>query len=413
MITIKRKLIGLCAAMVCCTSGFAQQSLFGGKEIVSPVFNNDGTVTFSLLAPKATKVQITSDFMPNIKVKSPLGEIEQPSTADMKEEKDGLWTYTSPNALSPELYSYKFKLDGLDYLDPSNIYISRDIASYMNIFIVSKEAGDKGSLYSVNNVPHGNICKVWYESPTLKMNRRMTIYTPPGYDKGGKYPVLYLLHGAGGDEDAWTTLGRAAQILDNLIASGKAEPMVVVMPNGNTNAEAAPGEWSKGMYKPTFMGAVDPKPVASMEESFPDIIKYVESHYHVYKDKQHRAICGLSMGGGQAYGVSRLYPNLFDYVGLFSAAVSLKNTFNFADANSPVIEADSNIAKQLETMFKDKPKLYWIGIGNTDFLYKANEKYRHYLDSKGFKYEYTETERGHIWRNWRIYLTAFSQKLFK
>lgn len=115
------------------------------------------------------------------------------------------------------------------------------------------------------------------------MTRRMTVYTPAGYEKGGRYPVLYLLHGAGGDEDAWTTLGRAAQIMDNLIAEGKAKPMIVVMTNGNTNCEAAPGEWSKGMYKPSFMGHRDSKPVASMEESFPDVVKYVEKNYRVLK----------------------------------------------------------------------------------------------------------------------------------
>lgn len=408
-----KRIIFACLACVAFMTANAQQALFNENEIVSPEIHNDGTVTFRLLAPKAVQVQITGDFMPAIKVKSPFGEIEQPNIVDMKADKNGVWTYTTPSTLSPELYSYKFKVDGLDYLDPLNVYMCRDIASYTNIFIVSKEKGDKGSLYSVNGVPHGNVAKVWYNSPTLKMNRRMTVYTPAGYDKGGKYPVLYLLHGAGGDEEAWITLGRAAQILDNLIAAGKVKPMVVVMTNGNPNCEAAPGEWSKGMYKPTFMGHMDPKPVATMEESFPDVVNYVESHYKVSKDKQNRAICGLSMGGGHSFGISKLYHDLFDYVGLFSAAVSLKNNFRLEDTGNLGTEADPIVAKQLDAMFKGNPKLYWIAIGKTDFLYKANETYRHYLDAKGYKYEYTETDGGHIWRNWRIYLTMFAEKIFK
>lgn len=165
---------------------------------------------------------------------------------------------------------------------------------------MSDKKGDCGDLYTVNEVPHGNVQKVWYDSPTLKMQRRMTVYTPAGYDKGKDYPVLYLLHGAGGDEDAWTTLGRAQHILDNLIATGKAKPMVVVMTNGNPNCQAAPGEWSAGMYVPSFNGYQGAKAVATMDESFPDVMNYVESHYKVGKDKAHRAICGLSMGGGHS-----------------------------------------------------------------------------------------------------------------
>ncbi|MCI6524077.1 MAG: alpha/beta hydrolase-fold protein, partial [Parabacteroides sp.] len=194
---------------------WAQQALFSGNDIVSPEVHPDGTVTFRLYAPKAVKVELTGDFLPQVKVQSPMGVVEQPGYVTLKEEKGGLWTYTSEK-LADELYSYKFRVDGMDYLDPSNVYMCRDIASYTNIFIVTREKGDKGDLYSVNEVPHGNVSKVWYDSPTLQTKRRMTVYTPAGYEKGGRYPVLYLLHGAGGDEDAWTTLGRAAQIMDNL-----------------------------------------------------------------------------------------------------------------------------------------------------------------------------------------------------
>ena len=376
---------------------WAQQALFDVNNLTSPEMNADGTVTFRLYAPKAVTVEVEGDF--------------QSEPAAMKEGEGGIWTYTTA-VLQPEMYSYKFKVDGLDKLDPSNVYRCRDIASFTNIFIVTKEKGDKGDLYSVNKVPHGNVSKVWYPSPTLKTERRMTVYTPAGYDKGGRYPVLYLLHGAGGDEEAWTTLGRAAQIMDNLIATGKAVPMIVVMPNGNANCDAAPGEWDRGMYKPTFMGHMDSTPVASTEESFKDIVSYVDKHFRTLANKRNRAICGLSMGGGHSYGISKLYPDMFDYVGLFSAAVSL-NARGFNGLNDADQGPAPEVEKQLATMFAKKPALYWIAIGKTDFLYQNNKVYRDYLDQKKYPYTYVETEDGHIWRNWRIYLTMFAPQLFR
>ena len=299
----------------------------------------------------------------------------------------------------------------MNILDPSNVYVNRDIASLTSIFIVSASKGDKGDIYRVNEVPHGDVAKVWYDSPMLKMKRRMTIYTPAGYDKGKNYPVMYLLHGAGGDEDAWTTLGRAAQIMDNLIASGKAKPMLIVMPNGNTDCQAAPGAWSRGMYMPTFMGSVNQKPIATMDESFMDIVKYVESHYKVAKGKKNRAICGLSMGGGHSFATSKRFPDTFNYVGLFSAGLHISG-----DRNKPfyqLLQENKEVQGQLARLFAAKPALYWIAIGKTDFLYQQNADLRRYLDEKGYPYEYLETDGGHIWRNWRIYLSTFAQKIFK
>ena len=388
------------AALLGAATMWAQQALFDQNNLTSPEQNADGTVTFRLYAPKAITAEVVGDFLPAGTMMAP-----------MKEEKNGVWTYTTPGKLQPEMYSYKFRVNGMELLDPSNAYHCRDIASFTNIFIVTDQEGDKGSLYSVNRVPHGNVSKVWYPSPTLKTNRRMTVYTPADYDKGGRYPVLYLLHGAGGDEDAWTTLGRAAQILDNLIASGKAKPMIVVMPNGNANCDAAPGEWDKGMYKPSFMGHNASKPVASTEESFKDIVNYVDKNYRTLANKKNRAICGLSMGGGHSFGISKLYPDLFNYVGLFSAAVSLnaRGFDGLGDRNQAVAP---EVEEQLKTLFQKKPALYWIGIGKEDFLYRNNKQLRDYLDSKGYPYEYVETDGGHIWRNWRIYLTQFAQRLF-
>ena len=396
---MKRLLISLALAMLCIGAS-AQERLFNSASVQSPVVNADGTVTFNLFAPKAVKVEVTGDFLP-----------EQSNVAALTEGPNGVWSYTT-GKLAPEMYSYTFNIDGMTGVkDPANVYVNRDIISFTNIFIVSDEKGDKGDLYRVNEVPHGNLSKVWYNSPTLKMQRRMTVYTPAGYDKGKNYPVMYLLHGAGGDENAWSELGRAAQIMDNLIATGKAKPMIVVMTNGNTDCQAAPGEWSRGMYQPSFMGSVNQRPIATMDESFMDIVKYIESHYKVAKGKKNRAICGLSMGGGHSFATSKRYPDAFNYVGLFSAGLNIGGERN--KSFYELLQQNKEVQQQLSRLFSAKPALYWIAIGKTDFLYQQNADLRRYLDEKGYKYEYVETEGGHIWRNWRIYLTMFAQKIFK
>lgn len=386
-------LIGICAS--------AQQALWGGPQIKSPEINPDNSVTFRLRAPKAVKVQVTGDFLPTQKIETPFGTFDGPGFADLI-EKDGVWEFTSA-PLAPELYSYSFVVDGLMMRDPSNVYMIRDVASVTNVFIIG---GGRADLYKVNDVPHGSVTRVWYESPSLKMNRRLTVYTPAGYEqnKSKKYPVFYLLHGAGGDEEAWIALGRTAQILDNLIAQGKAEPMIVVMTNGNAGEQAAPGESVEGFERIPGMqqrGMMD----GAFEMSFPDVVKFVESNWRVYKDKKHRAIAGLSMGGYHSMHISKYYPDMFNYVGLFSAAIMPGK-----DAESPVYQ---NIEEQLAAQFAKKPALYWIAIGDKDFLYQANNEYRALLDSKGYEYEYYETGEGHIWKNWRIYLTEFVPMLFK
>ena len=377
---MKKALLTIVLALFAVT-GLAQQALFSRNVVKSPEINADNSVTFRLHAPKAITVQLTGDCVDGV--------------VNMKEDSLGVWSYTT-GKLEPELYSYSFIVNGMRMLDPSNIYQNRDVATWTSIFIVSDKKGDKGDLYSVNKVPHGNVSKVWYESPTLKLTRRMTVYTPAGYDKGKNYPVLYLLHGAGGDENAWS------------------EPMLVVMTNGNPNTAAAPGEWDFGMYQPAMGGGGVqlPQAAASMDESFMDVVNFIEKNYKVAKNKASRAICGLSMGGGHSFQISKRFPNTFDYVGLFSAAISVGQ---WGD-RTPLLErmnTNEEYNKQMAALFGAKPKLYWIAIGKTDFLYQQNADLRKWLDSKGYPYTYRETEGGHIWRNWRIYLTEFSQMIFK
>lgn len=396
-----KKITILAFLSLICIASFAQQALWGGQDVTSPEIHADNTVTFRFVAPKAVKVQVTGDFLPTRKEETPFGIVDSPVFADLKEGKEGLWEYTTPAPLPSELYSYSFIVDGLKTTDPNNVYLNRDVASLTNIFIIKGEAGN---LYSVNNVPHGTVAHRWYNSPTLGIDRRLTVYTPAGYEKGSqKYPVFYLLHGMGGDEEAWATLGRTVQILDNLIAEGRAKPMIVVMPNGNVSQEAAPGETSLGLLKPNFQL---PKTMeGSMEASFPDIVKFVESNYRVEKKKSARAIAGLSMGGYHSLHISKEYPDMFDYVGLFSAAILPDNKIE-----SPVYQ---NLEGKLKTQFGKHPQLYWIAIGNTDFLYKNNVDYRKMLDENGYSYVYRETDGGHIWKNWRIYLSEFAPMLFK
>jgi len=386
-----KKSIVLFLIMASITS-YAQQALWGAAEIVSPEINADNSVTFRYVAPDAKEVKLSGDWMP--------AEGWTPGSVVMKKGEKGLWSFTT-EVLPSELYSYSFLVDGLKSTDPNNVYLIRDVASVTNVFIVG---GGQADLYKVNSVPHGTVARRWYNSPGNEKMRRITIYTPPGYEESKeKYPVLYLLHGMGGDEEAWIALGRTAQILDNLIAQGKAKPMIVVMPNGNVAQEAAPGESNLGFYKPTFQlpNTMDGK----YEETFPDIIKFVESSYRVKAEKSSRAIAGLSMGGFHSLHISRYYPNTFDYIGLFSAAILPDQK-----VTSKVYE---NLDETLKTQKANGYKLYWIGMGKTDFLYKSGVAYRERLDKIGMKYTYVESEGGHIWRNWRVYLSEFTPLLFR
>lgn len=370
----------------------AQQALFGAAGLISPEVKDDRTVTFRFLAPNAREVKLTGDWMP--------AQGWTSGSEAMTKDDKGVWTYTT-KSLESDLYSYSFIADGLKTTDPNNVYLIRDVASVFNVFIVGS---GKGDLYQVNKVPHGSVTRRWYDSPGNEKARRITIYTPPGYENSKeKYPVLYLLHGMGGDEEAWIALGRTSQILDNLINQGKAKPMIVVMTNGNVFQEAAPGESSLGMYKPTFQlpNTMDGK----FEETFVDVIKFVENNYRVIAEKKCRAIAGLSMGGYHSLHISRYYPNTFDYVGLFSAAIMPDSKISS--------KVYANFDETLKLQKENGYKLYWIGIGKADFLYKANEDYRAKLDKMGMKFTYVETEGGHTWTNWRVYLTQFTSQLFK
>ena len=406
MCKIEMKLFKKLLAVALFTGGLpltvmAQQAIFDRNSVVSPRINVDGTVTFTLYAPQAKRVQVTSDCLPPdtflVKGKVYLRD----GVRDMQHTGD-TWTFTTQQ-LKPEFYYYWYTVDGVKTNDPMNVFKVRDVANTMDYFLIGESSSNP---YIVGDVPHGSVARVWYPSKQAGLNRRMTIYTPAGYEEGKqKYPVLYLLHGMGGDEEAWIATGRAAEIFDNLIASGKAVPMIVVMPNGNISQQAAPGEAPGLPKQPSFNL---PKTMeGSFEEAFPEIKEFIERHYRTINDKSHRAIAGLSMGGFHSQVISANHPDWFKFVCLFSAAIvdgqrqksNLKMYGHFDD--------------KLKKQFADKNLYYWMGIGRTDFLYDMNKIYREGLDKMGCKYTYMETDGGHIWRNWRVYLTEFAQKLFK
>ena len=394
---MKKNLILTFFAVLATLNTSAQQALGQRPNVKSPDLNG-GAATLSYYNPSAKDVSV---------------EIfsRDRSTFAMSSKDNGLWSFTT-TPLDPELYLYSFNVDGQRTLDPANSYVSRDISTLSNYFIVSREKGDRGWLYQANDVPHGQVVKTWYDSPQLGMARRMTVYLPAAYDGKRRFPVLYLLHGYGGDEEAWAELGRTAHIMDNLIALGKAEPMIVVMPNGNPNLPAAPGQWQAGLYTPDGNAFSEIKAVKTLPESFMDVVNYVDSHYKTVAKRAGRAVCGLSMGGGHTHDIALLFPETFDYYGLFSAAPRLRGRFVHEGFYNHIQES-ADYQQQAARLFASHPALYWIGIGKDDFLINTNNDLRRFLDEKGYKYEYYESGGGHVWANWRIYLSMFAQKLFK
>jgi len=352
------------------------------NRIVSPEVSDANEITFRLFAPKAEEVKIYGEWLTSYTELTPLIKNDT-----------GLWSVTV-GPVEPEIYGYMFLVDGLTVLDPSNPLVRRDGQRNASLVLVP---GPASELYGVHEVPHGVLSQVWYPSPTIGKDRRMYVYTPPGYNKGKeKYPVLYLLHGAGGDEDAWTTMGRAPEIMDNLIAQGKAKPMIVVMTNGNAWQTAGPGS------------APDAPPLTredfqnfrgKFEESLVnDVIPYIEKNYRVRASKESRAIAGLSMGGMHTINVTTSHPDVFGYIGVFS---------------SGIFQPDQDLSNEMLALQKSGIKKYWVGIGEDDFLMESNKRLLDALEKAGITYEYYENTGGHSWNNWRIYLSRYAPMLFK
>ncbi len=389
---MKAKLFSLLVVLMAFVVDAQQNVSFREGSIVSPQVNSDNSVTFRLLAPKAKKVTVVADWEANN------------GKGEMKKGKNGVWEYTSP-VLPSEMYTYRFDIDGVVDIDPINPFTRRDVGNIFSIFFIGNGCAD---YYQVHDVPHGNMTTTWYHSNALNADRRMSVYTPPFYGKDNKsYPVLYLLHGSGGDENAWVELGNVARILDNLIAEGKAEPMIVVMPNGNSSKQAAPGETAENLgYKPVMTNMLPGYKDGRYELSFPEIVNFVDATFRTIPDKAHRAIAGLSMGGFHSLYISINYPDYFDYIGLFSAGLDM-STVNQS------LPAFADFDTKLGNLKKAGYKLFWNGCGNADRLFVFNKQLDEKMHANGMATTFHESTRGHLWSNWRQYLLLFAPQLFK
>ena len=354
------------------------------NALVSPELHPDRTVTFRFRAPQASEVQLVGEVMQ--------GKGPQAMTKD----EGGIWT-TTVGPLPPEIWIYNFRVQGVDVTDPSNPAVKpTPPGQAMSSFV--EVPGDTPAFYDSRKVPHGEVRMTLYESKAMGVTRWVWIYTPPNYDSSAaKYPVLYLLHGNGEAQNGWVMNGRANIILDNLIADGKARPMIVVMPQGHALQGAGVGplvriQGESGMFSTRF-----PKDLLD------EVIPMVEQKYRVIADADHRAIAGLSMGGGQALSIGLAHPDRFHYVLGFSAAVG--GSFLPMDEVLQPVAADSAAANA-------KFRLLWISVGRQDFLYAADKKFAETLTGKGVKNVYRETEGAHVWSVWRKNLNETAPMLF-
>jgi enterochelin esterase family protein len=365
-------------------------------RIVSPEILTDNKVTFRVYAKDAAKISVSGEWQ-----SGPGG------SENLVRNDTGLFTLTV-GPLKPELYGYTYAIDGVNSIDPNNVQVRRDGTRYQSFFIVP---GPESDLYfNKNDVAHGTVTKIWYKSEVLGFQRRVYVYTPAGYESGTqKYPVFYLLHGAGGDEDAWTNMGRAAQIMDNLIAQGKAKPMIVVMTNGNANQAGAQnevlpipstGEQGMASYQ-RYAGKFE-------EHLVKDVVPFIEKNFRTLTGKDNRAIAGLSMGGAHTQTITNNNPGMFGYIGVYSMGI-----MNMGPQNQDAAKVEQERVTKLTALKNSGFKLYWIGVGKDDFVYKGVVTLRETLDKVGLKYTYRESTGGHTWANWRIYLSEFAPLLFK
>ncbi|MFN7920190.1 MAG: alpha/beta hydrolase-fold protein [Bryobacteraceae bacterium] len=357
--------------LVIAAAAFAQQP---GSNVNSPDVRADRTVTFRILAPKASEVSFFGDWMP-VNTSKP-----------MSKNASGVWSITL-GPLDPSIYLYTFTVDGVTMADPVNPRVklrSRTSASMVEI------DGAEPALWQDRDVPHGTVEVNWQKSSVLGDTRWIWIYTPPGYEKGNRrYPVLYLFHGSNDTAGGWTLAGQANFILDNLIAEKKAVPMIVVMPYGHAVPFGSPRE-------------VQANNVAKFEEYLmKDVMPLAESKYRIEKGREHRAIAGLSMGGGQALAIGLTHLDLFSAVGAFSAAVPQ----NHEERLNAVLKDSAGTNKKLKTL--------WIGCGREDSLFERSEKLSASLQSHDVKHVFRATAGAHTYTVWRQYLGEFAPLLFR
>ena len=343
----------------------------------------DRRVTFRLCAPEATEAMVTStDYQPAI----PLGFGGPPGLA-MAKDTSGLWSATTSAPFEPGTYRYNFRVDGARVPDPQATRFSHERVGTNSVLEVP---GAEGAFQAYDpKVAHGVVSAVEYWSTTLGAKRRAHVYTPPGYMKGSaRYPVLYLVHGAGDSDDSWTSVGHANYILDNLIAAGKAKPMIVVMPFGHT-----PDRPGADILSNDDFG----------NDLLKDVIPYVEANWRTQNGTGSRAMAGLSMGGAHTLRYGLTHPELFGYVGVFSMGLMDSTLVTWYEKNNAA--ALKRGAREF--------KLVYYAVGRDDFLYRSIAPTRAMLAKYGIKDVYNESGGGHTWTNWRKYLEDFAPRLFR
>jgi enterochelin esterase family protein len=364
-------------------------------EFVSPEVSTDKTITFRIHAPKAQEVRLSSSDIPRT------GTDAIPATgpgATMKKGDNGVWEATI-GPVPAGAYRYNFSVDGLAVIDPRNSSTSEsNMNTWSLVYVPGMETAD------TKDVPHGAVAQVTYQSSTLKRPRRAHIYTPPGYEKGeGKYPVFYLLHGAFDCDASWSTVGRAGFILDNLIAAGKAKPMIVVMPMGHT------GPFRFGPPGPNSFE----RQMSEFSDDFvKDLKPLVERSYRVIGDRDHRAIAGLSMGGAQTLNIGFAHLDEFGYLGVFSSGIfGITGGPGGAPPNKQWEDSHKTTLEDAEQ--KKGLRLIWFGCGKDDFLVQTSKATVDMLRSHHFDVVSKDSDGGHTWLNWRDYLSEFAPLLFK
>ena len=362
----------------------------GGPAVVSPQIENDGRVTFRLFAPQASAVTVSGDICQGLvpaetKADTPNGTAPAPSVT-MTKSAEGIWSGTTVRPVKPGAWRYLFNVDGVTTVDSRNVNVSPSQTQVNSVLYVP------GDFSETRDVPHGAVSKVRYVASTLGNARReMYVYTPPGYEKGStNYPVLYLIHGGGDTALSWPTVGRANDILDNLIAEKKSKPMIIVMPSGWTPSGGQ--VMTSDATKDPFTG-----------EMMTDVIPFIEANYRTLSNPENRAISGLSMGGIQTLNIGLHQLGAFRYVAVMSSG-----WVSDADRQSFYRREAAQIPK-----YNSQLKLFWWGWGQTDIA-RANglaviDKFK----SEGVKIETLETPGGHEWANWRLYLHEVAPKLFR
>jgi enterochelin esterase-like enzyme len=348
------------------------------EAVRSPEVHPDRRVTFRLRAPNAKEVSVAREGAPRL---------------SMQKDEDGVWSVTT-DPLEPDLYGYSFVIDGVSLFDPANPVIKPNLLFTSSLVHVP---GPSSLPWEVNDIPRGALHRHFYRSGVVGDQGEFHVYTPPGYDPaaGKQYPVLYLLHGYSDDASAWTAVGRAHVILDNLIARRKAKPMLVVMPLGygalaivsrGSPRRGGANLWQENLTK--FRDAL-----------LTEVIPAVEKSYRVAKDRNSRAIAGLSMGGTESLLVGLNALDRFAWVGAFSSG-GLNEEFA---ATFPALGSPAN----------PRPRLLWIACGTEDRLIGSSRKLCDWLSSKEIRHTRIETPGAHTWMVWRRNLAEFAPLLFQ